>query len=96
MLEHNKDINVFHTEFPFCRNNPFAKAVENRATEIERLQTENDALRERVRLLEEGEMHDITQKVGMKVNTDGPSPKEITGMGCWCHVGFFVGAWYML
>lgn len=55
--------------------------MENRATEIERLQTENDALRERVRLLEEGEMHDITQKVGMKVNTDGPSSKEITGMG---------------
>ncbi|XP_068251184.1 mitotic spindle assembly checkpoint protein MAD1-like [Palaemon carinicauda] len=62
------------------KNNPLSAAIESRETQLETLQKENEALRERVRLLEEGEQHDLTQKVGMKVATEGHSSKEVANL----------------
>ena len=59
------------------RDNPHARALENRKTEIEKLQKENEALQERVRLLEQGETEDLTQRVGVKVTSE--SHKEVMG-----------------
>lgn len=59
------------------RDNPHTRALENRKTEIEKLQKENEALQERVRLLEQGETEDLTQRVGVKVASE--SHKEIMG-----------------
>ncbi|XP_064080559.1 mitotic spindle assembly checkpoint protein MAD1-like [Macrobrachium nipponense] len=62
------------------KNNPLSTAIENRETQLEMLEKENESLRERVRLLEEGEQHNLTQKVGMKVATEGHSSKEVLSL----------------
>lgn len=65
------------TNIHSSRDNPHAKALENRKTEMEKLQKENEALQERIRLLEKGETEDLTQRVGVKVAAE--SQKEILG-----------------
>lgn len=60
--------------------NPSAIAKQHRAEEMEKLRSENDQLRTRVRLLEEnsGNMQDLTIQVQEKVK-DQPSSKELEG-----------------
>ncbi|XP_071536263.1 mitotic spindle assembly checkpoint protein MAD1-like [Panulirus ornatus] len=65
-LEHRAlkgDYDPTKTKVLHFKDNPLSKAIENHGTELQRLQTENEALQERIRLLEQGETHDITQKV---------------------------------
>ncbi|KAK7080660.1 Mitotic spindle assembly checkpoint protein MAD1 [Halocaridina rubra] len=71
------DYNPAVTKVLHFKNNPLAEAVEKRENDLETLQKENNALRERVKLLEEGEQSDLTLKVGMKVATEGNSNKDI-------------------
>ncbi|XP_069955113.1 mitotic spindle assembly checkpoint protein MAD1 [Cherax quadricarinatus] len=65
-------IKILHFE-----KNPLAKAIENRGTEIQCLQTENEALRERVKLLEQGQVQNLTERVGMKMSKGIHSSKEV-------------------
>ncbi|XP_076066370.1 mitotic spindle assembly checkpoint protein MAD1-like isoform X7 [Oratosquilla oratoria] len=58
-------------------DNPLSKAIDNRRSENERLLEENNALRERVRLLEEGDKLNLTQRVGVKVEGDAMTSKEV-------------------
>lgn len=55
------------------------KAYQDRKAELEMLTKENEALKQRVKLLEEGETHDLTQKVGLKVDTESVTNKQVQG-----------------
>ena len=46
---------------------------------LSRLQQENEALKTRIRLLEEGQTKDLTILVGQKVD-EGTSEQEVTGV----------------
>lgn len=77
-LEHRTlkgDYDPTKTKVLHFRDNPHTRALENRKTEIEKLQKENEALQERIRLLEQGETEDLTQRVGVRVAAE--SHKEI-------------------
>ena len=48
------------------KQNPMSMAVEKRALEVDTLREENEALRTRIRLIEEGQTKDITMMVGQR------------------------------
>nr|XP_045594716.1 mitotic spindle assembly checkpoint protein MAD1-like isoform X1 [Procambarus clarkii] len=79
-LEHRAlkgDYDPTKTKVLHFENNPLAKAVKNRETEIQRIQKENEALQERVRLLEDGEALNITEKVGIKLSDEAHSSRKV-------------------
>lgn len=57
--------------------NPTAEASQRQLSELESCKQEVTRLRERLRLMEEGETHDLTQAVNDRVG--GASAKEIEG-----------------
>ena len=64
--------------FPIFRNNPVSQAQEELSVSLSRLQQENEALKTRIRLLEEGQTKDLTILVGQKVD-EGTSEQEVNG-----------------
>lgn len=62
--------------------NPVSEASEKHKDELLTCQQEVLRLRERIRLLEEGHVHDLTQNVNERIT--GTTSKEIEGM-CSIH-----------
>jgi len=58
------------------KQNPHALAVEARQGQVDRLAEENEALKARVKLLEEGHTSNLTMLVGQKVD-EGASSQEV-------------------
>lgn len=56
--------------------NPLAEASSSRSADMAQLQEENEALKTRVKLLEEGQTKDLTLLVGQKVE-EGTSSQEV-------------------
>ena len=56
--------------------NPLSAAVEKEERQKEELQKENEALRARVNLLEEGQTKDLTMMVGHRIE-EGVSSQEV-------------------
>ena len=59
---------------PFL-NNPTKLAIEQRALEVGKLSSENEALKTRIKLLEEGQTRDLTMLVGKKMDEDDGGEK---------------------
>ncbi|KAL7643663.1 UNVERIFIED_CONTAM: hypothetical protein RMT77_005646 [Armadillidium vulgare] len=59
------------------RDNPLEKAYNERKASYDKLSEENEALKKRVQLLEEGVTSDLTEKVGMKVETEEVNSKFV-------------------
>ena len=59
----------------YFRNNPVQQAQEELATSHTNLKKENESLKARIRLLEEGQSKDLTMIVGQKVEES----QELTG-----------------
>ena len=74
------DYNPEETRVLHYRNNPNAQAVGQREEDFKNLQNENEALKARVHLLEEGQTKDLTILVGQKVE-EGTSSAEVQGKG---------------
>lgn len=62
-----------------ARDNPLSRAIENRETELERLREENNELHERIKLLEAGETHNLTQQVDLNLAQSSQPNKQIAG-----------------
>lgn len=60
-------------------DNPLEKAYNERKASYDKLSEENEALKKRVQLLEEGVTSDLTEKVGMKVETEEVNSKFVKG-----------------
>jgi hypothetical protein len=71
-------IHSYYILFPIFRNNPVSQAQEELSVSLSRLQQENEALKTRIRLLEEGQTKDLTILVGQKVD-EGTSEQEVNG-----------------
>ncbi|KAF6202689.1 hypothetical protein GE061_003090 [Apolygus lucorum] len=72
-LEHRAlrgDFNVQNTKILHFKMNPTSQAIEQRTDELEKLRTEVAQLRERLRLVSEGEVQDLTQNVANIINED--------------------------
>ena len=72
------DYDPRETKVLHFKNNPMSQAVEERDRDWEELQKENDALKARVQLLEEGQTQDLTMMVGRKVD-ETASSQEVRG-----------------
>jgi len=70
------EIKPADTKILHLRNNPRVQAMESRQQEVKRLSDENQALKTRVKLLEEGQSKDLTILVGQKVE-EGASSEEV-------------------
>ena len=72
------DFNPTDTKVLHFVNNPTAVAVEKRAAELGELLNENNALKTRIKLLEEGQTKDLTIMVGAKVEEgEGEKIKDL-------------------
>lgn len=58
--------------------NPASIMIKSREVDFKKLQQENDSLKARVRLLEEGQTRDLTLLVGQKMEEE-PSSQEVKG-----------------
>merc|ERR1712200_182010 len=58
------------------KQNPMSQAVESMETDVQKLQSENDALKARIKLLEEGQTKDPTMMVGHRME-EGASSVEV-------------------
>jgi len=65
------------TKILHFKNNPVSQAIEKRQQDVGLLQTENEALKARVKLLEEGQTKDLTIMVGHKMD-EGATSQEVT------------------
>ena len=75
----NFDFQGFYYLFlVYFRNNPSVQAMHSRQQEVKQLTEENQALKTRVKLLEEGQTKDLTILVGQKVE-EGASSEEVKG-----------------
>jgi len=70
------DYNPDSTKVLHFTRNPMSQAVERLQTDTNELQSENDALKARVKLLEEGQTKDITMMVGHRLE-EGASSAEV-------------------
>ena len=64
------------TKILHLRSNPASQAGERRQRELAETREENEALRARVKLLEEGQTKDLTMLVGHKIE-EGASSEEV-------------------
>ena len=62
------DYNPTDTKVLHFRNNPLQQASEDHSNNVAKLLTENEGLRTRIRLLEEGQSKDLTLLVGQKMD----------------------------
>lgn len=67
-----KDTKIIH-----FKNSPISQAIEKRQQDMGMLQTENEALKARIKLLEEGQTKDLTIMVGHKMD-EGATSQEVT------------------
>lgn len=65
------------TKILHFKNNPVSQALEKRQQDVGILQTQNEALKARVKLLEEGQTKDLTIMVGQKMD-EGATSQEVT------------------
>eukprot|EP00095_Tigriopus_kingsejongensis_P000786 maker-scaffold67_size430214-snap-gene-3.28 protein:Tk00786 transcript:maker-scaffold67_size430214-snap-gene-3.28-mRNA-1 annotation:"mitotic spindle assembly checkpoint protein mad1" len=70
------DYNPTETRVLHFKSNPMSLAVETRGKELQTLQSENEALKARVNLLQEGQSKDLTLLVGQKMD-EGVSSQEV-------------------
>lgn len=70
--------------------NPFAIAAKQRAAELQKLQEENETLKQRLKILEEsgGQAEDVTEQVQKRLQ-EPSSSKEVDGK----KVVIFLGGW---
>lgn len=70
------DYNPSHTKVLHFKNNPVSQAQDELSVNLSKLQQENEALKARIKLLEEGQTKDLTILVGQKVE-EGTSEQEV-------------------
>ena len=70
------DYNPTDTKVLHFRNNPLQQASEEHSANVAKLQTENESLKTRIRLLEEGQSKDLTLLVGQKME-ENVSSQEV-------------------
>ena len=68
------DYDTATTKVLHFKNNPVSQAVASRAEELRLMKEENETLKHRIQLMEEGHSKDITMMVGRKM--DGPASSE--------------------
>ncbi|KAK4307541.1 hypothetical protein Pmani_020688 [Petrolisthes manimaculis] len=71
------DYDPTKTKVLHFKDNPLARAREGRKTELERMKEANSELRERIKLLEAGETHNLTQQVDMNLAQSSQPNKHI-------------------
>ena len=70
------DYNPGDTKVLHFKNNPLQQASEEHSTNVARLQSENESLKTRIKLLEEGQSKDLTLLVGQKME-ENVSSQEV-------------------
>jgi len=67
------DYNPSDTKVLHFKNNPLQQAAEEHESQLNKIQTENESLKARIKLLEEGHSKDLTILVGQKMEEDASS-----------------------